>query len=151
MSSPGIDKWIAKAPESWAKLAKTKSKNKNFNQWKEKFLEGAERENKPHLKDLTDEQLKKIYTNGYGGTIKTTTTTTTITKPTHVIIKRNAKEYKKSVTPHWSTQTQFVLKLAAQSKPRSKEYNKYVQILMQQGRTRQATTKKIQRTRRQLK
>ena len=68
MSSPGIDRWIAKAPESWAKLAKKSSKKKSFEQFKKEFFEGAEKENKSYLKNyLTNEQLEHIYTQGYGG------------------------------------------------------------------------------------
>ncbi len=68
MGSPGIDIWIAKAPESWAKLVKKSSKKKSFEQFKKEFFVGAEKENKSYLKDyLTDEHLKYIYTQGYGG------------------------------------------------------------------------------------
>jgi hypothetical protein len=56
MSSSGIDEWVKKAPESWAKLAKKGSK-KSFELWKKKFFEGAEAENKSYLeKYLTEEQ-----------------------------------------------------------------------------------------------
>ncbi|MEI7961685.1 MAG: hypothetical protein WCI04_05105 [archaeon] len=155
MSSPGIDKWIEEAPESWAKLADTKKGKKKlgYNNWKKKFLEGAKNENKDYLeKYLTDQQLKKIYTNGYGGTTKTTTTTTIQpTKPTTITVTRKTKTYTRTNTKNWGNQEQYVLQLAAKTKPTSQEYNKYVNILMNTGRTRQATTKKIQRTRKGLK
>jgi hypothetical protein len=44
-----------------------------------------------------------------------------------------------------------VLFLASKEKPRSQKYKEYVNILISQGRTRQAVIKKIQRTRSETK
>ena len=155
MSSPGIDRWIAKAPESWAKLAKDASKKSSFEAFKKKFFAGAEAENKGYLKQyLTNEQLQHIYTQGFGGTIKQGGygATPIQTKPvkTKIEVQRNGKTYYKTVTPRWNISTKFVLKLAAKSKIKSKEYYQYLDILINQGRTRQAAVKKIQRTRKEL-
>ena len=153
MSSPGIDRWIAKAPKSWAKLAKKAKKTDSFEQFKTKFFEGAEAENKGYLKQyLTNEQLKHIYTQGVGGTITRGGASPIQPKPTITKLKvqRNGKTYIRSNTPRWSNNMSFVLKLAAREKPKSKEYYKYLDILIAQGRTRQAAVKKIQRTRREL-
>ena len=153
MGSPGIDIWIAKAPESWAKLVKKSSKKKSFEQFKKEFFVGAEKENKDYLKKyLTDDQLKHIYTQGFGGTIKQGEygATPIQTKPvkTKLEVQRNGKTYIRSNTPRWSNNTSFVLKLAAREKPKSKEYNRLIDILVEQGRTRQAAVKKVQRIRR---
>lgn len=153
MSSPGIDRWIAKAPESWAKLAKDASKKSSFETFKKKFFEGAEAENKGYLKQyLTNEQLQHIYTQGYGGEkLKQPLPTLPVGTPKpKIVVQRKGKTYTRSNTPRWDIRSKFVLKLAAKSKPKSKEYYQYLDILVNQGRTRQAAVKKIQRTRREL-
>jgi ABC-type phosphate transport system substrate-binding protein len=151
MSSPGIDEWIDRAPESWAKLAEKSTSKISYASWKKKFFEGAEKENKAYLKKyLTEEQLKKIFTEGAGGKIKSGGSPP-IQKPTTIKVKRNNKEYTRQNTSKWVLQTQYVLKLAAEAKPRSADYKKYRDILIAQGRTRQAVTKKIQRTRKVMK
>lgn len=151
MSSPGIDSWIAKSPDSWAKLAKDASKKSSFEAFKKKFFEGAEAENKGYLKQyLTNEQLQHIYTQGFGGEIRTGGGTPIQTKPvkTKLEVQRNGKTYTRSNTPRWSNNMSFVLKLAAREKPKSKEYNRLIDVLVEQGRTRQAAVKKVQRIRR---
>ncbi|OQB40589.1 MAG: hypothetical protein BWY04_01294 [candidate division CPR1 bacterium ADurb.Bin160] len=152
MSSPGIDRWIAKAPESWAKLAKKSSKKQTFEQFKIKFFEGAEKENKSYLKNyLTDDQLEHIYTQGHGGEkIEHPLPTPVVPPKRKIIVQRKGKTYSKTVSPRWGISSKFVLKLAAKSKIKSKEYYKYLDILIAQGRTRQAAVKKIQRTRKEL-
>jgi hypothetical protein len=153
LGSPGIDSWIAKAPKSWAKLAKKAKKTDSFEQFKTKFFEGAEAENKGYLKQyLTNEQLQHIYEKGFGGTITRGGGSPIQTKPTKtkLEVQRNGKTYTRSNTPRWSNNMSFVLKLAAREKPKSKEYYKYLDILIAQGRTRQAAVKKIQRTRKEL-
>lgn len=150
MSSPGIDKWIKDAPESWAKLAKGASKKTKFEDFKKKFFAGAEKENKSYLKNyLTDEQLKHIYLNG----LNATGVITIIHSPppkTKIIVQRKGKQYERSNVGRWDLKTKFVLHLASKEKPRSKKYYEYVNILVEQGRTRQAVVKKIQRTRKEL-
>jgi hypothetical protein len=154
LGSPGIDSWIAKAPKSWAKLAKKAKKTDSFEQFKTKFFEGAEAENKGYLKQyLTNDQLQHIYTQGVGGTITTSEGTFKPIEPvkkTKIEVTRKGKTYTRSNTPRWSNNMSFVLKLAAREKPKSKEYYKYLDILIAQGRTRQAAVKKIQRTRKEL-
>jgi len=150
MGSPGIDEWIAKAPESWAKLAKASKKTISYEQFKKKFFEGAELENKAYLKEyLKDDQLKHIYTQGFGGRQETDHVIQP-KKPVTLIVTRNGKDYTRQSTPRWGIQSKFVLKLAAEAKPRSAEYKKYLNILINQGRSKQAAVKKIQRTRKEL-
>lgn len=150
MSSPGIDRWIAKAPESWAKFAKKARKTDSFEKFKTKFFEGAEAENKGYLKQyLTQDQLKHIYLNG----LNATGVITIIHSPppkTKIIVQRKGKQYERSNVGRWDLKTKFVLHLAAKEKPKSQKYYEYVNILIEQGRTRQAVVKKIQRTRKEL-
>jgi hypothetical protein len=146
--SDGIDLWIQRAPESWAKLAKSATKKNSFEQFKKKFFEGAESENKAYLKDyLNEDQLKTIYEKGLGGT-KTTSGATPVKRETRTLsINRKGKSYSRTTSTRWELKTKFVLQLAAKEKPRSQKYYEYLNILMQQGRTRQAAVKKIQRER----
>ena len=61
-------------------------------------------------------------------------------------IKRNGKIYKRTIQPRWTNT--IALKEVITYKPRSKEYNEFVQNIVEStGRTRQAVVKKIQRTR----
>lgn len=153
MSSPGIDEWIARAPESWAKLAKGAKKSNKFEVFKKKFFEGAEAENKGYLKQyLTNEQLQHIYTQGFGGEIKHGGASPIQPKPTKtkLVVNRKGKTYTRTNNPRWSNNLSFVLKLAAREKPKSKEYNRLIDVLVEQGRTRQAAVKKVQRTRKEL-
>lgn len=150
MSSPGIDSWIAKAPESWAKFAKKAKKTDSFEKFKTKFFKGAEKENKDYLKKyLTHDQLKHIYLNGTNATGAVTTIAPTQTK-TKIIVQRKGKQYNKSNVGRWDLRTKFVLQLASKEKPKSKKYYEYVNILIEQGRTKQAVVKKIQRERKRL-
>jgi hypothetical protein len=156
MSSSGIDKWVQDAPQSWAKLAKKGKGKQTFEEFKKKFFEGAEAENKGYLKQyLTNEQLQHIFTQGAGGEISRGGATPIKTEPktpvkTKLEVKRKGKQYVRSNTSNWRIESKFVLKLAAKEKPKSEQYYKYLDILIAQGRTRQAAVKKIQRTRREL-
>jgi hydroxypyruvate isomerase len=152
VGSPGIDKWIVYSPDSWAKLAKDASKKASFEKFKEKFFAGAELENKGYLKQyLTNEQLRHIYTQGFGGKINQGEYGASLiqTKPTKtkLEVQRKGKTYTRSNNPRWSNNMSFVLKLAAREKPKSKEYNRLIDVLVEQGRTRQAAVKKVQRIR----
>ena len=154
MSSPGIDRWVQDAPSSWAKFAKGKSKNMTFEQFKKKFLDGAESENKGYLKKyLDDSQLRHIYENGVGGEKRPVGSDVVHVpmKPTQIVVLRNNKLYSRQSSPRWELKTKFVLSLAAKEKPKSKKYEELVNILVKEGRTRQAVTKKIQRVRRETK
>lgn len=152
MSSPGIDEWIKRAPESWAKLAKSKHKNQSFEQFKKKFFEGAEKDNKAYLKQyIKNDQLKTIYEKGLGQKIQQIDATPVPVKPTKINVTRYGKTYTKTITPRWGLESKFVLFLASKEKPRSQKYKEYVNILINQGRTKQAVVKKIQRTRSVLK
>jgi hypothetical protein len=119
---------------------------------KKKFFEGAEAENKGYLKQyLNQEQLMHIYTQGAGGVEKIYADPVPV-KPvkTKLEVTRKGKQYTRSNTGNWRVESKFVLKLAAKEKPKSELYYKYLDILISQGRTRQAAVKKIQRTRREL-
>lgn len=155
MGSPGIDKWVKDAPESWAKLAKGASKKTKFEDFKKKFFEGAEAENKGYLKQyLTQEQLQHIYTKGAGGTIDVYNggSKTPIVRKEKIEVQRKGKTYTRSVGTHWSPNLNFALQKAAEAKPKSEDYYKFKQMIKEAtGRTDQAVTKKIQRTRRELK
>lgn len=151
-NSPSIDKWIQEAPESWAKLAKKSKRKLSFEQFKKKFFEGAEADNKGYLKKyLTNEQLKHIYEKGAGGTERTGggDVINKPIKPTKISVTRKGKTYSRTTNPRWGIQSKLVLTLAAKEKPRTKEYYKYLDLLIAQGRTRQASIKKIQRTRKE--
>ena len=154
MSSPNIDKWIEKNPESWATLAENTNNKETFNSFKKKFLKGANKNGKGKaVKQMTNEQLKTIYNaSGLATTKQKTTTKTTQVKaykPRLITIKRKGKTYNKTLNGRWNKQSNLGLKIASQLKPRSKEYNIYVKnIVTSTGRTRQAVVKKIQRTRR---
>lgn len=153
MSSPGIDSWIAKAPESWAKFAKKAKKTDSFEKFKTKFFEGAEKENKDYLKKyLTHDQLKHIYLNGIQPTTPITHPITNLPSPTKtkLTITRQGKNYERTNNKRWDLRTKFVLQLASKEKPKSKKYYEYVNILIEQGRTKQAVVKKIQRERKRL-
>lgn len=146
MSSPGIDKWIKKAPESWVKLAKKTGRKTTFELFKKKFFENAEKENKSYLKEhLSEDNLKEIYHES-GGTLQTTTVKEF--KPTRIQIQSGERKYTRTTTPRYGLNSKLVLNLAAKEKPRTPKYNEFVNILISQGRTRQAAIKKIQRTRR---
>ena len=154
MSSPGIDEWIAKAPESWAKLAKKGAGKLTFEQFKKKFEDGAELKNKSYLKKyLDDSQLRHIYEEGAGGEKRPVGSDVIHApkKPTQIVVSRNNKLYSRQSSPRWELKTKFVLSLAAKEKPKSKKYEELVNILVKEGRTRQAVTKKIQRVRKQSK
>lgn len=154
MSSPGIDDWVKREPASWAKLAKKGKGKQSFEEFKKKFFEGAESENKGYLrKYLTDEQLKHIFVEGAGGEITKGGASPIQPKPikTKLEVTRKGKQYTRSNTQNWRIESKFVLQLAAKSKPKSDEYYKYLDILISQGRTRQAAVKKIQRTRKGMK
>ena len=150
MSSPGIDRWVQDAPSSWAKLAKKGAGKLTFEQFKKKFLDGAESENKGYLKKyLDDSQLRHIYENGAGGEKRSTGSDVVHVpkKPVRIEVVRKGKTYSRMTSPRWELKTKFVLSLAAKEKPKSKKYEELVNILIKEGRTRQAVTKKIQRTR----
>jgi hypothetical protein len=152
MSSPGIDEWIKKAPESWAKLAKKGKGKQTFEQFKKKFFEGAEAENKAYLKDyLDDAQLRTIYEQGAGGTVTKSEVVSKPVKPKVIEVPRAGKTYKRATGGRWSENLGFSLKLAAKAEPKSQEYydlrNK---IMSSTGKSQQAVTKKIQRTRSEL-
>ena len=156
MGSPGIDKWIEKAPESWAKLAKNASKQNSFQEFITKFYEGAKLENKEYLeKYLTQEQLQHIYEKGLGGTIQkgdhVIQTPIQPTKTKIIQVTRKGKIYSRTSNPRWSKHLNFVIGLAAKEKPKSQEYERLINVLVAQGRTRQAAVKKVQRTRKEAK
>jgi len=158
MGSPGIDEWIAKAPESWAKLAEGATKKTSFQLFKKKFFEGARLQNKDWLeKNLTDKQLKEIYLNGVGGELKPVTKYKQThfeqkKEPVTLIVTRKGKDYSRQSGARWSPNLNFALTQASKTKAGSEEYNKIVKNIMDNtGKTRQAVVKKIQRTRRESK
>jgi len=156
MASEKIDKWVEKNPESWSKLAKNTNKKETFKSFKKKFEKGAKEQGKYNqIKHMTNAQLKKIYE--ASGTSNANKDTTKIKlnekpfKPKKTTIKRQGKEYQRTVQPRWEKNTQLSLQIVAKLSPRSKEYNTYVKNLVEStGRTRQAVVKKIQRTRKMI-
>jgi len=151
LSSDKIDKWVEKNPESWAKLAKTSDKKETFKNFKKKFMKGAKESGKyGQVKHMTDSQLKRIY--DASGVAKETKIKiepeAKAFKTKRITVKRQGKTYKRTVAPRWEKTTTLSLKLVADLKPRSPEYNRYVaNLIVSTGRTRQAVIKKIQRTR----
>jgi uncharacterized protein YihD (DUF1040 family) len=153
MSSPKIDKWVEKNPESWSTLAQNTKKKETFASFKKKFKKGAKEKGKyEQVKHMTDAQLKKIYEASglatkthLGGKQKTKEKAF---KTKKITVKRKGKTYIRTVAPRWEKNTRLALQLVANLKPRSKEYNQYVANLVEStGRTRQAVIKKIYRTR----
>jgi len=152
MSSDKIDKWVKKNPESWAKLAENKkNKQLTFEQFKKKFLKGARNNGKyKAVKEMTNSQISEIY--NASGNITTKNRATNAEQKAFSIkkinVKRNNKEYTRSVQPRWQPYTLLAINLAAKEKPRSKQYKEYVNSIVEStGRSRQAVVKKIQRTR----
>jgi len=160
MSSPGIDKWIEKHPEWWAEQVEKNTNQEKLSktQFKKQLKKALKKINKDTLLDYINHQnIEKIYNNSKfgktqqgGSPIKPKEKPTT--KPRIITIKRKGKTYKKTTAPRWNTQKyNLSLKTTAKLKPRSKEYNEYVKLIMEStGRTRQAVTKKIQRVRKAL-
>jgi len=157
MSSPKIDKWVEKNPESWAKLAQNTNKKETFASFKKKFKKGAKEQGKYNqIKNMTDAQLKKIYE--ASGTATTKSIGASPIKPDEKAFKpkikeveRKGKTYKRAFTGRWEDSTKLSLKIVADLKPRSPEYNRYVKNLVEStGRSRQAVVKKIQRTRKRI-
>jgi len=154
MSSPKIDKWIEKNPESWAKLAKNVKEKETFASFKKKFKQGAKDQGKYNqINSMTNAQLKKIY-EASGTAIKRPKTAPQIRldekpfKPKIITVKRKGRTYKRTVAPRWEKSTALSLAIVSKLRPRSKEYNRYVSNLVKTtGRSRQAVIKKIYRTR----
>jgi len=66
-----------------------------------------------------------------------------------ISVVRKGKTYQRTIQPRW-VKTK-ILEDVSNLKPKSKEYNEYVKLIMEStGRTRQAVTKKIQRVRKAL-
>jgi hypothetical protein len=154
MSSPKIDEWVEKNPESWSTLAQNTKKKETFASFKKKFKKGAKEKGKyEQVKHMTDAQLKKIYEASgtaiekFGGDSGFKPEKKSF-KTKKITVKRKGKTYKRTVTPRWEKNTRLALQLVANLKPRSKEYNQYVANLVEStGRTRQAVIKKIYRIR----
>jgi hypothetical protein len=157
MSSDKIDQWVTKKPESWAKLAENTKKKETFANFKKKFLKGAREQGKEQqVKQMTNSQLRKIYE--ASGLAKTITKDTQIKseqkafKPKRITVKRKGKTYKRTILPRYKQTDTLALNYVAGLKPRSPEYNKYVNNLVEStGRSRQAIVKKIYRVRKAKK
>ena len=152
MSSDKINKWVEKNPESWASLAENTNKKESFDTFKKKLKAGARTQGKfKAIQNMTNAQINTIY-QASGLSTKKTKTKIDFKEPAFktkkTIIKRNNKTYSRTITNRWATHTTLGLKLASKLKPRSKQYNQYVEnIMASTGRSRQAVIKKIQRTR----
>jgi len=157
--SEKIDKWVTKNPESWAKLVETKQKTMTFEQFKKKFKINANQKGKTQaIKQMTNQQIMTIYqASGLSQQKKQKTITTTSgSEPAYatkkITVKTKKTTYTRTIQPRWKQTDLFALNFVAKLKPRTKEYNKYVQnIIESTGRTRQAVVKKIQRTRKTVK
>jgi hypothetical protein len=157
MRSPGIDKWVEKNPKSWSKLAKDLKEKETFTKFKKKLMAGAKEQGKQkQIENMTQAQLLKIYyasgvaiQNNLGGKQKTKEKQK---KPKKIKVLRKGKTYTRTITQRYSQDLNLALKITAKQKPRSKEYYKYINILIgTTGRTRQAIIKKVQRIRQQNK
>jgi hypothetical protein len=155
MVSEKIDKWVQKSPESWSKIAKNPKQKESFDSFKRKLRAGARDQGKFNaIKHMTNEQINTIYqASGLATTTKTKINyKEPAFKPKIIIIKRKGKLYKKTNNQKWEKHTELGIKIAARTKPRSKEYRQQVEnIVKVTGRTRQAVVKKIQRTRQKNK
>ena len=150
--SDKVDQWVKKEPESWSKLAEKTSQGDSFDSFKKKFLKGARNQGKYQaVKHMTNEQILSIYNASGLSNTKVTKVkhgTKKAFTPKRVTIKRKGKTYVRTVSPRWEKHTNLAIKLASESRPKSKEYKQYVSsIVKATGRTRQAVVKKIQRTR----
>jgi len=150
--SDKIDKWVEKNPESWAKLATNTKQKETFDSFKKKLKIGAKANGKYNaIKHMTNEQIKQIYlASGHADT--KTGSGLNIKEPAfktkQVTVKRKGKTYTRTTNGRWEKHTNFAIKIASQTKPRTKEYNQQVKNIMKAtGRTRQAVIKKIQRAR----
>jgi len=152
MSSPKIDEWVKRDPESWSKLAENTSDKESFSSFKKKFLNGAKANGKfKAIKAMTDGQIMSIF-NASGLNNGAKTKVFSSSKKAFSIsvtrVRRNNRVYVRSVTPRWEKHTSLALKIAAGLNPRSKEYRQSVKnIVASTGRTEQAVKKKIQRVR----
>ena len=157
MQSPGIDKWIEKHPEWWSKQAEdaTTQEKVNIFDFKKLLKKGLKNIKKEdYYKYLNKKNIEKIFKESKFGNITTTGKGKTLSpkKPKKITIKRKGKTYTRTIQPKWNENNSLGLKIASQAKPRSKEYNEYVKLIMEStGRTRQAVVKKIQRVRKQNK
>ena len=157
MQSPGIDKWIEKHPEWWSKQAEdaTTQEKVNIFDFKKLLKKGLKNIKKAdYYKYLNKKNIEKIFKESKFGNITTTGKgkTPSPKKPKKITIKRKGKTYTRTIQPKWNENNSLGLKIASQAKPRSKEYNEYVKLIMEStGRTRQAVVKKIQRVRKQNK
>jgi hypothetical protein len=159
MASDKIDKWVEKNPASWAKIAKNLKQKESFDSFKKKFKMGAKENGKYNaIKHMTNEQINAIYkASGSASTSKTQTTDVKefgakAFKPRVIQVKRKGKTYSRKVGSKWGASNNLSLKIAADAKPGSDEYKRYVaSIVKATGRSRQAVVKKIQRTRKQNK
>lgn len=154
--SDKIDKWVEKNPESWATLAQNKKGKESFDSFKKKLKIGAKANGKYNaIKHMTNEQIRTIYlASGTATNAEKRKTTTQFKEPAFktktVTVKRKGKTYKRTTNTRWEKHTNFAIKIASKTKPRTKEYNQQVQNIMKAtGRTRQAVVKKIQRTRKE--
>lgn len=154
--SDKVDHWVKKEPRSWSKLATTNKKKLTLQQFKKALAKGAKTKGKYNaIKAMTNQQINKIYKASQYYTPPKTTgkpikPKEKAYKQKKIRIKRNGKTYTKTINGQWKPYTQFALKIASKTKPRTKQYNEQVKNIMKTtGRTRQAVTKKIQRTRKQ--
>jgi hypothetical protein len=159
MSSPGIDKWITKNPDWWIEqVEKSTDKQTIKKQDFKKLLKSSlTKINKEHLlKHISKQNIENLYQKSKfnkqkpkGGIDKIIEKEK---KPKKIKVTRKGKTYQKLVAPRWNVQKYKIsLELTAKLKPRSKEYNEFVQNIVEStGRTRQAVVKKIQRTRQGL-
>jgi len=150
--SDKIDKWVEKNPESWSKLAVNLKRKETFKNFKKKFKKGARENGKDKaIQNMTNAQLKKIYEASGTSTKKENLTKTNLKekpfKPKKVQVKRKGKTYTRTFTTRWPIETSLSLKIVSELKPRSKEFNDYVNRISEStGRSKQAVKKKIYRT-----
>ena len=153
MSSDKIDKWVDKNPESWSKLADDLNKKETFASFKKKFRKGAREKGKDkQVEAMTKAQLKKIYEASGIATTKTKFSGGDVDikpfKPKIKQVTRKGKTYKRTFNPRYDPTTKLAFEIVSELNPRSKEFNDYVDKLVEStGRSKQAIKKKIYRTR----
>ena len=130
-------------------------KKLTFKQYTKKFNKKLIQDGRSHLIPyMKDNYYKQLYNkSGYAkNKIKIkqdekTTISNNFFKIKKIKVKRYGKTYQRTIRPKWE-QNSIILNKASELKPKSKEYQEFVnRIVESTGRTRQAVVKKIQRTR----
>lgn len=134
-------------------IGKKTSQKISFQTYIKKFNQQLRQNNRAHLIPyMKDKHYQALYNKSKYSKTKIRQTNGSkiiekIFKIKKIKVKRKGKTYQRTIQPRWPTNS-IALKQASTLKPRSKEYNDYVNSIVEStGRSRQAVIKKIQRIR----